>query len=140
VTINPNPAYLVFDADTMYQGDGPSSLLFYFGSFPDTIIRSSLRNTSEPENSAIVSNSTSGEAQVITLACRQKLHELDAIVTLCLPDLTIDKVSSPRTDEILYDLLAVQVRKDFLYIPFVPCQPTHLLSTLLLFISRDGES
>jgi hypothetical protein len=98
VTADPNPAYLVFNTDTMYQGDCPS-LLFYFGSFPDTIIRSSLRNASEPGNSAVVSNFTSGEAQVTTLVCRQRLQELDAIVTLRLPDLTIDKANSPRIDE-----------------------------------------
>jgi hypothetical protein len=99
VTADSNPAYLVFNTDTMYQGDCPS-LLFYFGSFPDTIIRSSLRNASEPGNSAVVSNFTSGEAQVTTLVCRQKLQELDAIVILCLSDLTIDKANSPRIDEI----------------------------------------
>jgi hypothetical protein len=88
VTANPNPAYLVLITDTMYQGDR-RSLHFYFGHFPDTIPRSSLRNASEPRNSAAVSNFASGKAQVTTLACRQKLQELDAIVTLWLPELTI---------------------------------------------------
>jgi hypothetical protein len=88
VTANPNSAYLVLITDTMYQGDCPS-LHFYFEPFPDTITRSSLRNASEPGNSAAVSNFASDEAQVTTLACRQKLQELDAIVTLWLPGLTI---------------------------------------------------
>jgi hypothetical protein len=61
-TANTNAADLLFDTDTMYWGDCPSAF-FYFGSFPVTIIRSSLRNASEPGNSAVVSNFASGEAQ-----------------------------------------------------------------------------
>jgi hypothetical protein len=98
VTADPSDKDLYFSGDTTYRRDCPS-LFFYFGSFPDTIIRSSLKNSSEPENSAVVNNFTSSEAQVSTLACRQKLQELDAIVTLRLPDLTIDEANSPRTDE-----------------------------------------
>jgi hypothetical protein len=98
VTANPNPTYLVFDTGTMYQGECPS-LLFYFGSFSDTIIRSSLRNALEPETSAVVRNFTSGEAQVTTLVCIRKLQELETMVIPHLPDLTVDKAHSPRIDE-----------------------------------------
>jgi hypothetical protein len=98
VTADPSDKDLYFSGNTTDRRDCPS-LFFYFGSSPDTTIRSSLRNTSEFGNSAVIKNFIFGEDQVTTLACRQKLQELDVIVTLCLPDLTIDKANSPRTDE-----------------------------------------
>jgi hypothetical protein len=96
--LDPSSYYPEDNTDSMGESDCPS-LLVYFGSFPNTIIRTSHRNISSTYTPVPVSNFTSDEAQITTLACRQKLQELDTTVTLRLPDLTIDKANPPRTDE-----------------------------------------
>ena len=75
------------------QLDSCPSLSFLFGSLPDTYTRV-VQNSTAPRQ-----NLSSADTQLTHLTCAQRIQELEATVTLLLPDLTIDRTNPPTPDE-----------------------------------------